>query len=302
MNLSALQTFLAILETGSLARASERLHIGQSTVTARLQKLEDEIGQSLFSRHKSGVLLTASGLKFRRYAEAMIDLWQQARQETSMPEGISSICNLGCDLDLWPAVGQRLLAGIHRDYPDSALSAWPGKQDELDQWLATGLVDAALTHAPIARDGTSIRELFRESLVLVSTRADAPIRFDPGYVYVDAGEDFGRRHAAAYTDAGIARVSFGCSTWALDFLLERGGSAYLPEQIAAPQIAAGRLFRLVEGPVFERNTYLVTNDTAARDWPWLEHIGTWLRDLPGLEASVLSGGQTAEKIEHGLEE
>ncbi len=290
MNLSALQTFLAILETGSLARASERLHIGQSTVTARLQKLEEEIGQSLFHRHKSGVMLTASGLKFRRYAEAMIDLWQQARQETSMPEGIRSVCNLGCDLDLWPAVGQQLLAGIHREYPDSALSAWPGKQDELDQWLATGLIDLALTHAPIARDGTSVRELFSESLILVSTRADAPIRFDPGYVYVDAGEDFGRRHAAAYTDAGIARVSFGCSTWALDFLLERGGSAYLPEQIAAPQIEAGRLFRLPEGPVFQRNTYLVSNDTAARDWPWLERIEAWLLNLPGLESVSASGG------------
>ena len=64
MNLATLQTFLAILETGSLARASERLHVGQSTVTARLQKLEEDIGQTLFHRHKSGVSLTSSGLKF----------------------------------------------------------------------------------------------------------------------------------------------------------------------------------------------------------------------------------------------
>jgi len=76
MNLATLQTFLLILETGSLARAAKRLHVGQSTVTTRLQKLEEEIGQALFHRHKSGVLLTASGLKFRRYAEAMNDLWE----------------------------------------------------------------------------------------------------------------------------------------------------------------------------------------------------------------------------------
>ncbi len=279
MNLASLQTFLAILETGSLARASQRLHVGQSTVTARLQKLEDEIGQSLFHRNKSGVMLTAAGLKFRRYAEAMTDLWQQARQETSMPAGISSVCNLGCDIDLWSEIGRSLLGRIHRDYPDTALSAWPGKYDELDQWLATGLVDAALTYHPVNRDRMTVYELARESLVLVSTRSDAPIRFDPGYVYVDAGGDFGRRHAAAYADAGIAKVSFGCSTWALDFLLDRGGSAYLPERIAAPYCKQGRLHRLADAPVFDRDIYLIVSDTSAEGWPWLMHLSDWIAEL-----------------------
>ena len=89
--------------------------IGQSTVTARLQKLEDEIGQSLFHRSKSGAMLTAAGLKFRRYAEAMTDLWQQARQETSMPAGISSVCNFGCEIDLWHEIGRAVESRPHED-------------------------------------------------------------------------------------------------------------------------------------------------------------------------------------------
>ena len=279
VNLASLQTFLAILESGSLARASERLHVGQSTVTARLQKLEQEIGQNLFHRSKSGVMLTAAGLKFRRYAEAMTDLWQQARQETSMPAGISSVCNLGCDLDLWSLIGRGLLGRIHEEHPDTALSAWPGKYDELDQWLATGLIDAALTHHPIIRERMTVYELVSDTLVLVSTRADAPIRFDPGYVYVDAGGDFGRRHAAAYADAGIAKVSFGCSVWALDFLLDRGGSAYLPERIARSWCDSGRLFRLPGAPAFTRSTYLITNTAVADGWPWLEKLDTWIEQL-----------------------
>ncbi len=279
MNLASLQTFLAILETGSLARASERLHVGQSTVTARLQRLEQEIGQNLFHRNKSGVLLTAAGLKFRRYAEAMTDLWQQARQETSMPAGISSVFNLGCDIDFWSDIGRSLLGRIHAQHPDTALSAWPGKYDELDQWLATGLIDAALTHHPILRERMTVYELARESLVLVSTRADAPIRFDPGYVYVEAGGDFGRRHAAAYADAGIAKVSFGCSTWALDFLLDRGGSAYLPERLAAAHCESGRLHRLAEAPVFTRDVYLIANDAAAENWPWLARLKSWVGEV-----------------------
>lgn len=199
-----------------------------------------------------------------------------------MPEGVDAIFNLGCDIDLWPTLGRHLLTGIHRDYPQTALSAWPGKHEELEHWLATGLIDATLTHTPITRDGCTLRELCSESLVLVATRADAPLRFDPGYVYVDAGQEFGRRHAAAYADAGVARVSFGCAIWALDFLLERGGSAYLPERLAIPHIAAGRLFRLEQGPVFRRNIYLVSNDAIADGWPWYAA-------LENLIASALAG-------------
>ena len=54
MHLAALQTFLAIVETGSLVRASQRLNVTQSTVTARLKGLEAELGQTLLYRQKSG--------------------------------------------------------------------------------------------------------------------------------------------------------------------------------------------------------------------------------------------------------
>jgi len=269
MNLAALQTFLAIVETGSLVRASERLNVTQSTVTARLKGLEAELGQTLMHRQKSGVALTSSGFKFRRYAEAMTGMWRQARQETSLPAGIEAVCNMGCQMDLWPGLGRRLLAAIRRDHPGTAVSAWPGEQAELDQWIATGLIDAALTYRPSAHEGRTTHALAPERLVLVSTRAESPLRFDPGYVYVDAGEEFGRRHAEAYADAGTAKISFGSAIFALDYLLDHGGSAYLPERLAGPHLAAGRLHRLPGAPDFERKTYLITNDTAAPAWPWL---------------------------------
>ena len=269
MNLVALKTFLAIVETGNLVRASERLNVTQSTVTARLKALEGELGQILLHRQKTGVALTSSGIKFKRYAEAMTDLWHLARQETSLPEGIEAACNLGCHMDLWPGLGRRVFDEIHLGHPRTALSGWPGEQVQLDQWLGTGLVDAALTYRPTAHANQTARNLRAERLVLVSTRPDSPLRFDPGYVYVDAGEDFGRRHAAAYADAGVAKISFGSAVWALDFLLDHGGSAYLPERLAEPHRAQGRLHLLPDAPVFTRNIYLITNDAAAAAWPWL---------------------------------
>ena len=97
MNLSELRTFLTIVETGSLIRASERLNVTQSTVTARLKSLEEEVGQSLITRNKSGAVMTAAGVRLHRYADTIANLWQQARQETALPDGMAGTCNLACE-------------------------------------------------------------------------------------------------------------------------------------------------------------------------------------------------------------
>ena len=72
MNLNELRTFLEVIETGSLVAASQRLNVTQSTVTARISALEEEVGQKLLHRYKSGAELTSAGFKFRRYAEVMV--------------------------------------------------------------------------------------------------------------------------------------------------------------------------------------------------------------------------------------
>ena len=112
MKLSALQTFLTIIETGSLSRASEKLNITQSTVTARLQALEDDLGHILLQCQRSGVSVTASGLRLKRYAEAMSDLWRQARQEIALPDNVRLICNFGVHHSLWIGLGQELFENI----------------------------------------------------------------------------------------------------------------------------------------------------------------------------------------------
>ena len=269
MNLTALQTFLAIAETGSLVRASERLNVTQSTVTARLQGLERELGERLFERGKAGAELTQAGIRFGRYAETMAHLWRQARAAARRSGGGETVCNLGCPVDLWPDLGRRIFREIHREQAQAVLSAWPGGQQDLDRWLSVGLINAALAHQPIAREGQTIHALGAERLALYTTRPGSPLRFDPGYVYVDAGEEVGRRHDEAYADADVARVSFGSALWAIEHLLEHGGSAYLPERLAGPHEAAGALHAVAEAPVFSRKLYLITSDAASAGWAWL---------------------------------
>ena len=117
MNIVSLQTFIAIVETGSLVRASQRMNVTQSTVTARLKTLEQEIGQILLNRQKSGVTLTPAGTKLLSYARIMCGLWRQAKFETSLPAGLDTVCTFGCDRELWHGTGRQFCYDIFSNHP-----------------------------------------------------------------------------------------------------------------------------------------------------------------------------------------
>ncbi|MEM7599755.1 MAG: LysR family transcriptional regulator, partial [Pseudomonadota bacterium] len=239
MNITALQTFLAIVDTGSLVRASQTLHVTQSTVTARLKALEDELGQQLLNRQKSGTTLTPAGTRLLSYARIMTGLWRQAKYETGLPTGLASVCTFGCERELWHGPGRAFFNGVLTETPDMALSVRQGSGRDLEAWLTEGAVDVILTFDSVTRGAQTVHPLPAEALVLYSDRPETPMDSDPLYIFVDHGEDYRRQHAETYHNAGVARISFDSAWWALQHMLERGGSAYLPEAMAAPYVAQG---------------------------------------------------------------
>ncbi len=68
MDTELARTFLAVIATGSFVEASPRLHITQSTVSSRIQRLEEQLGAELFVRNKAGTTLTPAGRQFQRHA------------------------------------------------------------------------------------------------------------------------------------------------------------------------------------------------------------------------------------------
>ena len=268
MNITSLQTFLAIVETGSLVRASHQMNVTQSTVTARLKTLEDELGQQLLNRHKSGTTLTPAGTRLLRYARVMTGLWRQAKHETALPSGLESICTFGCDRELWHGPGRAFFDGVISGHPEMAVSVRQGGPRDLETWLTDGMVDVILTYDSIARGNQTVHPLPPEELILYSNRKGTPIDADPLYIFVDHGPDYRRQHDEAYHNAGVARISFDSSWWALQCLLDRGGSAYLPRAFAARYAADGHLYPLDTAPVFTRKINLIVNDSAAQNWNW----------------------------------
>ena len=269
MNISHVRTFLEVVETGNLNKAAERLNVTQSTVSTRLDALEDAVGQTLLVRSRRGAQLTRAGFAFQRHAEVMVRSWELARRELNLPKGFAGLFSFACHFDLWEGAGAAWIEAVRRTRPDLAVEAWPGTAGEIEGWLSSGLCDAALVPDPVSASGVETQELGQESLVQVATVPRAAQAWDPDYIYVDMGSGFRVRHALAWPGEETARITFGASRWALDELLARGGSAYLPLRMVRDHIATGRLFEVEGSPSFSRPLYLVWRTASLEAHGWI---------------------------------
>ncbi|MDE3189162.1 MAG: LysR family transcriptional regulator [Acidobacteriota bacterium] len=78
MELSQLETFLAVAEERSFSRAAVRLHRTQPAVSQVIRKLEAAVGETLFDRAARDGSLTAAGVLLREYAQRLLALRREA--------------------------------------------------------------------------------------------------------------------------------------------------------------------------------------------------------------------------------
>jgi DNA-binding transcriptional LysR family regulator len=78
MDLSQLETFLAVVEERGFSRAATRLHRTQPAVSHTIRRLEEEAGELLFERTSREGTLTAAGQLLREYAERLLKLRREA--------------------------------------------------------------------------------------------------------------------------------------------------------------------------------------------------------------------------------
>jgi DNA-binding transcriptional LysR family regulator len=255
------RTFIEIVSTGSFIRASERLNVGQTTVSARIRLLEEQLGQRLFIRNKSGATLTPAGERFLRYAPTFVQLWQRARHQVALPPGHRAVLTIGSEVTLSQPLLLDWIVWMRRSLRDIALRVHVDVPQDLINQVAAGLVDAAIMYAPQQRPGLKVDLLLEEKLVLVTTNPDAPISDEGGYVHVDWGPDFALHHAVSFP--GTAPNMFvDLGPLALSYILAAGGSGYFRLSAVEPHIASRQVHLVPGAPRFSYPVYVVYSANA----------------------------------------
>ena len=256
MDINQARTFLEIARCGSFVAAADRLNLTQTAVSARIRKLEDDLGRRLFIRNKAGARLTPAGERLLRHATAMLQLWERARQQVALPPGRRAGVHLGGELSLWHPLLADWLVWMRRECPDIALWAEVDSPANLLARVRDGAMDVAVLYNPPPTPNLVNELLAEEKLVLVTSRADG--RLTPeDFVLVDWGPGFAASFAAAFPDLGSPAVSISLGPLALAYLLTAGGSGYLRLGTVTPFLAAGRLFRVADAPEFSHSAHVV---------------------------------------------
>lgn len=256
MDTELARTFLAVIVGGSFVAAAERLHVTQSTVSTRIQRLEETLGAVLFVRNKAGTTLTPAGRRFQRHAALLTRTVEQARQEVGIISGFQTTLTVGGRIGLWEDLLLRWLPIFTSLAPDVAVRALIGFEDDLMEALIEGRADIGVMYAPQARPGLTVEPLLEEQLVMVSTKANPPGEPQSDYIYVDWGPEFFAQHSLAFPSFSGAALTVNIGWLGLQCLFANGGTGYFPARMLREQELAGRLHRVAGAPEFRLFAYL----------------------------------------------
>lgn len=159
------QVFAAVAREGGMTKAADVLHTVQSNVTKRIRLLEDELGATLFHRHKNGISLTSAGEQLLPYAEKMQRLLLEAKGAvvaSAKPKGPLRIGAIETTVAMRLAP---LFTRFSKLYPEVDLSVVSDTTGALLTNVLEFKVEAAFVVGPVAHPMLASISVCEEELV-----------------------------------------------------------------------------------------------------------------------------------------
>ncbi|MGD8112750.1 LysR family transcriptional regulator [Vibrio sp. NTOU-M3] len=245
MDVKVFRTFLELAKVRHFGRAAENLYITQAAVSARIKQLESYFDTQLFIRDRNNIKLTSAGERLVGYAEVMVTTLQQAKLELSLESGKALQLTMAGTPNVWDAYLQNCLSVVTDSFSGYGFMAEVMGREVLVRSLQERTLDMAFAFDQIKADELSCKKVADVVLVLVSTNQEnINTVFNNQYVYVDWGTKFASEHAERHPKVPAPYLRTSTARIALDFILEKGGSAYLPVSLVDPFISAGQLHKV----------------------------------------------------------
>jgi DNA-binding transcriptional LysR family regulator len=180
VTLKQLIYFLAVADTGRFVQAAAETRVAQPTLSRQVQALEDDLGETLFTRGRDHVTLTSAGETLLPLARRIVADVETARLEIAeLADLRRGRLRLGATPSLCVSVVADVLAVFHDSYPGISLQISEGGSRDLVGDLEDGQLDLALvihqadgfpTTGP-AGVPLALTPVLREELVAVSATA-----------------------------------------------------------------------------------------------------------------------------------
>jgi len=149
MDPRALKQFVVLAESLHFGRASETTHVSPSTLSRGIQRLENELGVTLFERNNRSVALTRAGSLFLDYARDSLGQWDAIRSVLMEESGeLRGEISMYCSVTASYSFLFDLLTRFRHDHPHVEIKLHTGDPEDAIPRVLTGVEDIAIGAKP----------------------------------------------------------------------------------------------------------------------------------------------------------
>jgi len=249
MDLDDIKVFREVALHGSMTKAAETLGYAQSSITARIRKLEANLNVNLFYRNAKGVHLTPAGKIFLEQGVKITQLLDELYFLLNPDEPPGGLLRIG-SMETTAAIHlPSLLKKYHSLYDKVELSLQTGTTEYLINQVLNYNLDIAFVAAPINHPEIIEIEAFREEMVLVSEGGQHPkdieeilksrviLVFRPGCSYRSLLE----RYLLENKSISLKRFEFGSLEAIIGGVASGIGISLLPKSAIEDKLQSGTL-------------------------------------------------------------
>ena len=138
-----LRSFTAIVDAGSMLRATERVFVTQSALSLQMKRLEDLLQQALFQRDGRRLTLTPAGESLLGHARQILDANDRAVQALS-GDALPGPARIGVVEDFAETILSGVLADFSEQNPDTNVQVRVAGSAQLLDLLQSGQLDVLL--------------------------------------------------------------------------------------------------------------------------------------------------------------
>lgn len=151
MNTRVLRYFLTVARIGNITEAAQKLHITQPTLSRQLQKLEQDLNQTLLDRSQKGhLVLTDAGILLARKAEILLQLWTDTVDEVqNSNEKISGKLKIGIVESKCSILVEKTIRAMQKRFPRFQFDFYSAYSDDLKSALDMMRIDCAILLEPV---------------------------------------------------------------------------------------------------------------------------------------------------------
>ncbi|MGB3146661.1 MAG: LysR family transcriptional regulator, partial [Paracoccaceae bacterium] len=247
---------LDLCDTRSFNRTADRLGVTQSTVSGRVNSLENTIGHRLFIRSRAGTELTTEGLRFVPHARSLLHDWTEACHAVRGAGASEVTMRIGIQHDLVAMHFSELIQDFRRALTGTAFLFEADYSAQMSSDLTTGVEDFAILFSPRFHPDLFFETLGEVSYLMVSTEASrlADVNRET-YIMPHFSDAMPRIHAALLPHLAGASLSIGQNAAMVSLLETLGGSAYVLRSSADLLVKAGTCRLVSDAPPIPQPIY-----------------------------------------------